>query len=41
VLPVTDLAAAVTEIAVLSRDGESRQVVAAIARIREEASRGA
>lgn len=41
VLPVTDLAAAVTDIVALSRDGASRQVAAAIARIREEASRGA
>lgn len=41
VLPVADLVAAVTEIAALSRDGASRQVAAAIARIREEASRGA
>lgn len=39
-LPVADLAAAVTEIAALSRDGASRQVVAAIARIRQEAGRG-
>lgn len=41
VLPVADLAAAVTGIAALSRDGASRQVAAAIARIREEAGRGA
>ncbi|MGN6309665.1 MAG: DUF6537 domain-containing protein [Xanthobacteraceae bacterium] len=41
VLPVADLAAAVTEIVMLSRGGASRQVVAAIARIREAANRGA
>lgn len=40
VLPVTDLAAAVTGIAVLSRDSASGQVAAAIERIREEASGG-
>ena len=41
VLPVADLAGAVTEVVALSREGASRQLVAAIARIREDANRGA